>query len=434
MIPSGRLVLLLCVPAALAVGLLLEPGLWSPLLGLDAVILCVAALDVVWSRGEAIALARRVPSVLSLGELNRVLIEVTSHSPRPLRVEITCDLFTGAESPNLPVRLMLPPRGRIEATFQIEPKTRGAFSLGDHTARYRSRLGLWLRQQRLPASDPVRVYPDLAMTRAFEHLTRISREHALVRATRLRGGESEFARLRDYRHEDEYRAIDWKATARRQKLTAREYQLESDQRILFLLEAGRTMTAQVEGIAQFDRALNATLMLAHVATRGGDKVGLVAFDDAVRAFVPPAGGAHATRRLVQATYGVHARLVEPDYERAFSLLQQRVRRRSMVVLFTQPLDDNSARLLLRHMQPIARRHLPLVVYFRDLELERLVHPQGTGPGELYRRGAAAELLRWRGAVIKDLKRAGALVLEASPHGLTSSLINRYLEVKARSLL
>src|SRR6185295_368218 len=163
----------------------------------------------------------------------------------------------------------------------------------------------------------VKVYPDVQAVRAYELLARQDRDPSGLRASRRRGGESEFERLREYRRGDEYRAIDWRATARRQKLIAREYQLESNQSILFLLDAGRLMTAEAHGLSLFDHALNATLMLSHVAARAGDRVGLLAFADAVKSYAPPSGGAGAARQIVQAGYDLHPDLVETNYAIAF---------------------------------------------------------------------------------------------------------------------
>src|SRR6185295_17006205 len=185
----------------------------------------------------------------------------------------------------------------------------------------------------------VKVYPDVQAVRAYELLARQDRDPSGLRASRRRGGESEFERLREYRRGDEYRAIDWKATARRQKLIAREYQLESNQTILFLLDAGRLMTAETKGLSLFDHALNATLMLAHVAARGGDRVGLLTFSDEIKSFAPPAGGPGAARRIVQAGYDLYPDLVETNYALPFEQIGIRVRKRTLVVLFTQVVDD-----------------------------------------------------------------------------------------------
>src|SRR6185369_8004458 len=133
-------------------------------------------------------------------------------------------------------------------------------------------LGLWWRQQRVVASDAVRVYPDVRAVRTYDLLARQNREALMARAARLRGGETEFERLRDHLRDDPFRFIDWKATARRQKLTVREHQKERDQTVVCVLDSGRLMTAQSDGLTYFDHALNATLMMAHVAARAGDHI------------------------------------------------------------------------------------------------------------------------------------------------------------------
>jgi uncharacterized protein (DUF58 family) len=287
---------------------------------------------------------------------------------------------------------------------------------------------------RIPASDTVRVYPDVHAIRAFELLARQDREYAFVRATRLQGGESEFERLREYTKDDEYRSIDWKATARRQKLIARQYQLERNQNLFFMLDAGRLMTAETAGLSQFDHALNAMLMLAHVAARGGDRVGMLAFDEGMRRFVAPAGGPSATRRLIQSSYDLHPSLVEADYDRAFEQMALRVRKRSLVVLFTQINDDAVAKLVVQRTRALQGRHLTLLVLFRDVEVDALLETESKSAADLYTLGAAAELVRWREGLIRELRRAGALVLDVHPRELTASLVNRYLEIKARHLL
>src|SRR5690606_5585898 len=146
-------------------------------------------------------------------------------------------------SPDLPLELTLPAGGVIQGRFHVVPTRRGAHRLGPVFVRTPSRLGLWTRQMRLDVGKDVRVYPNLANVRSYELLAREHRQAALVRASRLKGGETEFSRLRDYTRDDDYRAVDWKATARRGVLTSREYQLESDQNIMLLVDAGRLMTA-----------------------------------------------------------------------------------------------------------------------------------------------------------------------------------------------
>ena len=176
-------------------------------------------------------------------------------------------------------------------------------------------------------------------------------------------------------------------------------------------------------------------MLAHVANRGGDRVGLLAYGAQVRRFVPPAGGRKAVQQLISAGYDLHPELEEPDHATAFKLLTTKVRKRTLVVLFTQAIDDRSADEIIRTTRLLYPRHLPLIVLFRDTDVDELLDTRAEKKDlDLYVRGAAAELASWQDGVVRRLKQSGALVLNVGPKGLTADLINRYLEIKARHLL
>lgn len=438
LIPTRSLVWLAALPLALACIVPFDDTMLWPMLATDAALLVLAVADALLGLGKQLTVSRRIPAVFSIGRSNPVTIEVRSHARRRLDVELTCELFEHSEAEDLPLRLTLRPNERAVERFRVIPRRRGAFTLGDIIARYRSPLGLWKRQVRFPAHQAVRVYPDVQQVRSWELLAREDRQHSMMRTTRRLGGESEFEQLRDYSRDDEFRSIDWKATARRGKLTTRQYQLESNQNLMFVLDAGRLMTAETAGLSLFDHALNATLMLAHVASRGGDRVGLLSYAAQVQAFTAPATGRKAVQSLIQASYALHPELVEPDPERAFSLLNLRVRKRTLVILYTQVIDDRAAEELVRVIRMLAPRHLPLIVLFRDVDVHALLagNQSELAPSELdlYTRGAAAELISWRDQLIRKLQDQGALILDVDPSGLTPALINRYLEIKARHLL
>jgi uncharacterized protein (DUF58 family) len=437
MIPSRRLVYCAAVPLALALLALLEPGAQVAALVIDGLLVGVVVVDAILARRPLITIERRAPAVFSIGRHNVVELELTSASRRPLSAAVNDDLFAGAESSDLPVKVDLPPRGRATVSYRVRPSRRGAYELGDHFIRYSSPLGLLIRQLHVRARTPIKVYPDVALVRTYDLLARQDREKALLR-TRARGGESEFERLREHQKDDEFRRIDWRATARRQKLITREYELERNQNIVYLLDCGRLMTAETEGMSHLDHALNATLMMTHVAARSGDQSGLLAFSNRVLRFLPPSGGPRAGQRLIQASYDLHPALVESNYASAFDLISARVRRRSLIVLFTQLADDVAARTVLRFMRSLLPRHLPLCVLFRQTEVDELAEPKGAERAEteldLYVRSAAAEINLWREKLVRDLKTAGTLVLHVPPAMLTPSLVNRYLEIKSRQLL
>lgn len=429
LVPSLRLVALLVLPVVVSAAAAAERSLLWPAFALDLVILFAAVADAVLASRPLVLIRRRAADVMSIGRVNLVTLELRSRARRRLRVRLTVDLFDHAQSPDLPHELVLAAGERRSVDLRVIPQRRGRYVLGDHWLRYASPLGLWQRQLRLPETQAIRVYPDVHSVRDYELLARRDRAHALGKSSRQIGGENEFEALREYNRDDEFRAIDWRATARRSKLIARQYQLERDQSIFFALDAGRLMTAESDGIALFDRALNATLMLAHVASKGGDHVGMMTFAERIHTFLPPAPGRKGSLRLIQALFDLHPELVETDYTAAFRQLAPRLRKRTMVVLFTQVIDQVAAARLLNLCRGLHPRHLPLCVLFRDPEVEALVRSP-----DPYTSAAAAELLGWRDQLIRSLKQAGAHVLDVLPSDLSPAVINRYLEIKARHLL
>lgn len=438
LIPTLRLVLLAMAPLLLGIGMAIDPSFLRPMLAADAGLVLIALLDGLLASGRLIVVTRESPAVLSVGRANPVRLQIRSLARRRLDVSVTDDRPADIGVDNLPARVTLDPRGRATVVYHLKPARRGAVELGDHHVRYPSPLGLWQRQLRLRERHTAKVYPDVAAVRVYELLARQSRENLLVRAVRLRGGENEFERLREYGRDDEYRNIDWKATARRGRLIVREYQQERNQTVVCLLDCGRLMTAESGGLAQLDHALNAVLMLAHVAARAGDQLGLMAFDARVRSYLPPVGGRRAAQRVAHATYDLHPSLVETDFEGAFMELSKRLRKRALVVLFTQVIDDVSAQAVLRQVRSLRPRHLPVCVLFRDPDLDRLAEPStglASAPdGELYVAAAAAETILWRERLVRDLKTGGALVLHVPPRQTTPAVINRYLQIKAQHLL
>ena len=435
-VPAPRLVLLALVPLLLGAVTALEPSLVWPMLVSDLGLVALAAVDAWLGRRVLARIEREPPRIFSVGRANIVRLHLTSTPGR--RVWVNDDCPSDLPSSGLPLNVEVPATGHTTVTYHVTPGRRGLYELGDHHLRWLTPLGLWWRQIRIAARHPVRVYPDVQAVRTYEMLARQSLENRMVRTVRLRGGENEFEALRDYQRDDAYRSIDWKATARRQKLIAREYQQERNQSVLCMLDCGRLMTEETQGLSQLDHALNAVLMLAHVATRGGDQVGLLAFDARVRAYLPPQGGRRAVQRVIAAAYDIHAQLVETDFEAAYGYLSQRLRKRSLVVLFTEVIDEVSARQVVRTVRGLGPRHLALCVLFRDEALDATAEPHGRGgdmnPADLYQRAAAAEAILWRDRLVRDLEAAGALVLHVSPRKLTPALINRYLHIKAQRLL
>jgi uncharacterized protein (DUF58 family) len=213
----------------------------------------------------------------------------------------------------------------------------------------------------------------------------------------------------------------------------RQLRQETDQNLIFMLDCGRTMTAETAQRPALDYALDALMLLSHVAARQGDKSGLIAFDNNIRTFLPPTGGSSASRHLLQAVCDLHATLEEPNYVEAFALLRSRVRRRCLVILFSNLVDEATAEMLQKLFKS-ANRHLVLWICLRDPGIETMVDAPLGGEQTTWERGAAAEVLLWRRKVLDQAQSNGVMVIDATPHEFTPALLEKYLEIKEKRLL
>jgi uncharacterized protein (DUF58 family) len=404
------------------------------MLAIDGALLAGLLVDVAFALGRRVDVDRQVAAIFSVGRPNLVTLQLRNRSGRTLRGAIADDPLEACEAEGNPGTFEIGPYGAATVRYEVTPSRRGPRSFGAASVRYTSPLGLVARQERTPIEGTVDVYPDVHAARALELLRRQGRQDARMGSLRVRGGDTEFERLRPYQVGDEIRHVDWRATARRDDLTVRQFQAESNQNVVFAIDVGRGMRGETGGLTAIDHALNAALLAADVALRGGDKAGLLAFDETPRTFVPPTGGRAGGRRLTRAAYALEAGLAASDYHAAMTFLRTQVRVRSLFIVFTNLLDPRSAKELASAVKALMPRHLPLCVLLRDTDVEALATAPSATAEDLYVRAAAAETLAWRDALIHGLRNAGVLVLDAKPGELTPELVKAYLDVKARRLL
>jgi uncharacterized protein (DUF58 family) len=436
-IPTKRLVSLAFVATAAAIVAGYVSGVDAAWIAMDALLALSAGADALAGRRRVMRIERRAADIFSVGRANPVTIVLTNESDRALVGTVMDDPIDDATVTGLPGTFELPPRGTAQLRYEITPLRRGKRHLRGVTVRYGLPLGLLQRQERAELPEDVDVYPDVHAARALEMLRRQGREDARLGSLRVRGGDTEFERLRPYQRGDEMKHVDWRASARREELVARQFQAESNQNVVFALDIGRGMRGEDRaGITSIDRALAAALLTADVALRGGDRAGLLTFDDKPRAFLRPTGGRSGGRKLTRAVYALDAGFAATDYRSAMVFLKTQVKARSLFVIFTNLLDPRAARDLAAAVRSLLPRHLPLCVLIRDVEVEDLAiaKPRAGADADLMVRAAAAESIAWREGIVRALKNAGALVLDARPEDVTPLLVKRYLEVKARRLL
>jgi uncharacterized protein (DUF58 family) len=434
--PHLPLVILLAAPCGLTLLLPWIPGVFWVVVAIDLAILGAGVADLVTiPRRNWFAAERQTTRIASLGQKHRVTLVISNLGARGHNVWIRDDVPQEFEPSPKEFHIDLQGRSRAVLHYEATPSRRGAFTLEKVYLRVRSRLGLWRRFLTYRVETVLHVYPDMKQLSEYAILARTNRLSLMgVRRTRRVGQDNEFERLRDYSRDDNYKHIDWRSTARRNKLTVKDFQTNQSQRLIFLIDCGRMMTNEASGLSLLDHAFNAMLMLSFVALRQGDSVGLTCFSDRIHSFTPPRGGMKQMNHLLHASFDRFPQLVESRYDEAFLHLAAHCRKRALVILITNVIDEVNSHQIERYLGTLVGRHLPLGVVLRDHHLFNAADQPHPRDAELFRAAAAAEILNWRHQVLTDLEHKGVRVLDVFPEDMTAPLVNQYLEIKARHLL
>ena len=437
LLPTRRAAL---VALALAVGLLFYPGReivpWAGAALVTALVVAVVLVDAMLGTSPGqLVLQRRHPPVVVAGRRAEVEWEVRSRSRRSLKVQAADQLAPSLRAGSRRFQVKVPAGGVARISTHISPLRRGRFEVDRMAIRIEGRLGLGARQREVPLHTVLRVHPPFRSAEEAE--LRIRRARILevgMRSARGLGGGTEFEQLREYGPDDEFRRIDWTATARAGKPIVRTYRAERNQSVLILLDNGRVMAGRVGGVPRVEHAMDAAMMLTTVATRLGDRCGLVAFDREVRAVVPPARTTSQFGRVTEAMYSLEPVLVESDYAGAFAEVMTRFRRRSMLVLLTDLLEQAVMDSLIPALPLITRTHLVVVAGVRDPAVEGWARDAVHDDDEAFRRVAAVSATENRRRTAVRLKSLGAIVVDAEPGRLAVDLADAYLHVKSTGRL
>ena len=373
---------------------------------------------------------------LSLGARNMVKIRLRSRASAPIVLEIKDEPphFFDISEDVMP--LMLPAFSEATVSYIVIPRKRGRYKFGDINIRYFSRLKLFKRQARIPRSMQVKVYPNLLELKKYVILARRGRfSETGLKHSKLYGEGTEFESLRDYLTDDDYRRINWKATARTGYPVSEEYEYERSKNITIMLDCGRMMTAVIkDNMHKLDYAINAALMLGYVCCVKGDKVGLIAFSDRVETYLPPRGGKQQLYRILEALYSIPPKMSQPDYEKAFKLVESKFHKRSLIVVFTDLLDSEISKTLITYLPLLIPHHLPLCITLKDSDLAELAGAVPDTIEDVYRKTVADQLLLEQQGIFDDLRQNGVLVVDALPENTSIATVNQYLKLKERNLL
>ncbi|HEX7166050.1 MAG TPA: DUF58 domain-containing protein [Acidimicrobiales bacterium] len=433
-VPTGRLALVAAV-LSLAAAALPFPTV-AALVVVNLGLIVVAVVDARLSPAPAdVPVTRRFPDVVALGQEAELAWRIDNPATRSISVEVADELAPTLRAGRRRLTARVPASGAATLTTRIRPTRRGRFAISALAVRTTGPLGLAARHATRHVPRLLRVYP--AFPSRDEAELRVSRARILevgLRSAQGRGGGTDFDALREYSPDDEFRRIDWAATARSSRAIVRTYRAERNQTILLLLDTGRVMAGRVGEGPRLEHAMDAVMMLTTVATRLGDRAGLVAFDDDVRAVVPPSHGRGQLSRVTEAMYELDAQLVESDYRGAFTSALARFRRRALIVVFTDLAEQAIAESLLPALPLVVRDHLVVVASVQDPEVVGWSRQVPADASDAYRAAAAVAALEERRRVVASLRGRGVTVVDAPPGRLAPELADAYLKVKATGRL
>lgn len=434
-VPTRRLALVAALGSVVVLALP-GGGVAAPLAAANGALLVVFVVDALLAPApRSFRVERELHGVVSLGGVLPIAWTVRARGRRSARVWVADELAPSLHATDRRFAGRVPRDGALHASATLRPSRRGRFVLRRVTLRVAGPLGIGARQGELDVPAVLRVHPPFKSRDEAE--LRITKARILevgLRSAKGRGGGTDFDQLREYTIDDEFRRMDWAATARAGKPMVRSYRAERNQTVLLLLDNGRIMAGRVDDVPRVEHAMDAAMMLTAVATRLGDRCGLVAFDRRVRAVVPPTQARDQLGRVTEAMYELEPVLVESDYVGAFTETLTRFRRRALLVILTDLVEQAVGESLLPALPLLARNHVVIVAAVRDPDVARWAQDAPGEPSAAYRKAAAVATVAERTRAAAQLRGLGATVIDAPPGTLAPSLADAYLRVKATGRL
>jgi uncharacterized protein (DUF58 family) len=441
-IPSGRLVGLLAIGGLIATlfAALLPSQIGLALLGTlvwYVLLILLAIIDATQVGNQQIQVSREKLGKLSIGRDNPIKIFVKAPSGQKKQQKYSYQIrdFAPTNLPGNPntIEGQIATNDQQEHTYIVHPYQRGEYDWQGIQVRQLSSWSLTWQQWRVDAAQPVVVYPDLIGLKALS-IKLTLQSSGTIRQTRRLGAGTEFTELREYAVGDDPRLIDWKATARRNRPLIRVLEPEQEQTIIILLDRGRLMTANIQGLQRFDLGLNATLSLALAAIQRGDKVGVGVFDRTLHTWLPPQRGQQHMSNIIDRLSRIQPDLLEPDYVGAINTVISRQNRRALVVIITDIVDTIASAELLTALSRLAPRYLPFCVTLRDPQVDHLAHNLAANIPNAYEQAVAIDLLQQRKLAFAKLQQRGVMVLDAPANQMSDQLVEQYLQIKQKGRL
>jgi uncharacterized protein (DUF58 family) len=400
-------------------------------------IILACVLDVVflyWLR-QPVLIRREVPNRLSNGDLNEISLFVRNRFPVRIRLEIIDEIPLQFQIRDFNISTTVDPSREKNFNYSLRPLTRGEYVFGKLHVYIHGIFGMVTRRVSESAQVTIPVYPSFIQMKQYELLATSSRsDETGIKKIRRLGQHTEFENIRNYVKGDDYRSINWKSTARQNKIMVNQYQDERAQEVYCLIDMGRVMKLPFNGLTLLDYAINASLVISNIVLMKYDRAGLLAFSTQADVFLPAEPRGKQLQKILDSLYRLQTSFLEPDYELMYMTVRRYVNRRSLLILFTNFETLVSLERNLEILKKLAANHLVLVILFENTEIREVLNNRDYHIFSVYQSIIAENFMLEKKMIAKELNRNGIQTLLTTPQSLSINLLNKYLEFKALGLI
>jgi uncharacterized protein (DUF58 family) len=386
----------------------------------------------VYGKKNGLQARRETSERFSIGDLNKATLRLENNYPFPVRLVVIDELPVQFQERNWLRKIKVESASHHEIGYFLKPVTRGEYIFESINVFVHAPLQLVKRRYVFPARHIVKVYPSYIQMRRY-HLLAVSNrlQEAGVKRIRKLGHSMEFEQIKEYVRGDDFRTINWKATARKDGLMVNNYTDERSQQIYCIINKGRVMKMPFGGMTLLDHAINAALVLCNVALVKQDKAGLITFAQNLDAFIQADKKTTQMNLLLETLYKQQTQFLESDFEKLFSVIRNRITNRSLLILFTNFESVESLQREMPALKRMARYHLLLVVFFQNTELKQLTERKVQKLEDIYIKTIAEKFSYEKRLMVKELHKNGIISILTTPENLTVNTVNKYLELKTR---
>jgi len=436
MIPTLRTILLLsigCLP------LLIVKSWWTAF----AVFVCyntfIIALIIVDLKKSCtpalLSITRIAPEKLSIGAKNKIIIKVKNRSEKSVKVDLYEEIPLYFECPNNHLSFELKPHEIKESCYYLTPKKRGEYELSSIYYNFKTVMQTIEFAGKLPLISTLKVYPDISSIEKFNYKDKKSYVMSSgIISSRRKGLGTEFESLRDYIKGDDYRKIYWKATARKGKLIVKEFESERNQNIVFALDTSRYMESKIKELTRLDHAINTALLVAHAAIKKHDFVNLVSFDETVTTHILKARSKNDFFKLVEALYLLKTQGVEPVYQNFAKYTLKKFPKRSLIIIFTDIVNQKSAIELIKSCKTIRTHHIPFVLCFSSSKIVNYTKTKADKIDKIFKQALASDIILDRHQTLYYIEKFHGLTLDLPEDQMSQAAINQYMKIKLKARL